>query len=409
MRPFRKKETFDETKARQPFTVVKNELDNSAEVNLYGEVVNNRPKDFWTDEVDDAMYIVLREFLDELNGLNNFDKVTFRINSVGGDADAGKAIYNRIRDMKAETTTIVDGLAASAASIIFMAGDKRQVNVGSQIMIHGASTLLMGYYNASDVKGALDMLKGYDDSLATIYADRTGNSKESIARMIQNTTWLSASDAVDKGFADEIVNESEPVAAKVTGAEDLIIVNGNPLRLPPNMMPAMSYKKAVPIDKVFRGEGSLNIDTKISNYEEEGKEMKLEELKAQYPDLVNAIASEATEAARTETEQAVKDAILAERERIKGIEEIQNRISDKELVNKAKFDTAMDAKELAFEAMKAEANINAEALNKMDSDAQNSGASEVVADPVSGSEAEAKQQEVANGAALIAAAFNSIK
>lgn len=405
MKLFKHEGPLNEVKERRPFTIVKNELDNTAEVNLYGEVVNNRPKDFWTDEVDDSMYIVLKEFLDALNGLNNFDSITFRINSVGGDADAGKAIYNRIRDMNAETTTVVDGLAASAASIIFMAGDKRQVNVGSQIMVHGASTLLVGYYNASDVKGALDMLKGYDDSLATIYADRTGNSKESMARMIQNTTWLSASDAVEKGFADEIINATEPVAAKVSGAEDLIVVNGNPLRLSPELMPALRYGKNIPIDKVFRGKGPLNIETE--NIQRKEKEiMNIEELKAQYPDLVDAIAKEASEAARAESEKVVADAVQAERDRIKGIEEIQNRISDKELVNKAKYDTAMDAKELAFEAMKAEADVNAKALEAMDSDAKGSGAMDVVPDPVAGSEVEAKKQDVADGAALLAEAFN---
>lgn len=405
MKLFKREEPFNEVKERQPFTVVKNELDNTAEVNLYGEVVNNRPKDFRTDEVDDSMYIVLREFLDELNGLANFDKVTFRINSVGGDADAGKAIYNRIREMDAETTTIVDGLAASAASIIFMAGDNRQVNVGSQIMVHGASTLLIGYYNAADVKGALDMLKGYDNSLAEIYADRTGATKEAMARMIQNTTWLSASDAVEKGFADEIVNSAEPVAAKVSGAEDLIIVNGNPLRLSPDMMPALRYRQTVPIDKVFRGKGSLNIDTNNIQRKEK-KIMNIEELKAQYPDLVDAIAKEASEAARAESEKVVADAVQAERDRIKGIEEIQNRISDKALVQKAKFDTAMDAKELAFEAMKAEADINAKALSAMDADAKDSGVNDVTPDPVQGSEDETRKQDVADGAALIAAAFN---
>lgn len=405
MKLFKREEPFNEVKERQPFTVVKNELDNTAEVNLYGEVVNNRPKDFWTDEVDDSMYIVLREFLDELNGLANFDKVTFRINSVGGDADAGKAIYNRIREMDAETTTIVDGLAASAASIIFMAGDNRQVNVGSQIMVHGASTLLVGYYNAADVKGALDMLKGYDNSLAEIYADRTGATKEAMARMIQNTTWLSASDAVEKGFADEIVNSAEPVAAKVSGAEDLIIVNGNPLRMSPDMMPALRYRQTVPIDKVFRGKGSLNIDTNNIQRKEK-KIMNIEELKAQYPDLVDAIAKEASEAARAESEKVVADAVQAERDRIKGIEEIQNRISDKALVQKAKFDMAMDAKELAFEAMKAEVDVNAKALSAMDADAKDSGVNDVTPDPVQGSEDETRKQDVADGAALIAAAFN---
>ena len=75
-------------------------------------------------------------------------------------------------------------------------------------------------------------------------------------------------------------------------------------------------------------------------------------------------------------------------------------------MNKAKYDTAMDAKELAFEAMKAEADVNAKALEAMDSDAKGSGAMDVVPDPVAGSEVEAKKQDVADGAALLAEAFN---
>ena len=134
--------------------------------------------------------------------------------------------------------------------------------------------------------------------------------------------------------------------------------------------------------------------------------MNIEELKAQYPDLVDAITKEASEAARAESEKVVADAIQAERDRIKGIEEIQNRISDKALVQKAKFDTAMDAKELAFEAMKAEADINAKALDALDTDAKDSGVNDVTPDPVQGSEDETRKQDVADGAALIAAAFN---
>lgn len=391
---------------RKPYTIVKNEMDNTAEVNLYGEVVNNRPKDFWTDEVDDSMYIVLKEFLDSLNGLSTFDKVTFRINSVGGDADAGKAIYQRIREMDAETTTVVDGLAASAASIIFMAGDTRKVNVGSRIMIHGASTLLVGYYNATDVKDALKMLNSYDDSLAEIYAERTGGTKETMARMIQNTTWLSASEAVEKGFATEIGNGAEPIAAKVTGHDDVIIVNGIPHWLPLDMMPALNYGKPVSPDMVFCGRGPLNIENNAPT-EKEVETMTLETLKAQYPDIVDAIAKEAAEAAQSERDEAVANAVQAERDRIRGIEAIQNRVSDKALVENAKYgETVMDAKELAFEAMKAEADIDKKALEAMDADAKASGTEEVTPEPVSGSEAETRKQDVADGAALLAEAFN---
>ena len=135
--------------------------------------------------------------------------------------------------------------------------------------------------------------------------------------------------------------------------------------------------------------------------------MTLETLKAQYPDIVDAIAKEAVEAAQSERDEAVANAVQAERDRIRGIEDIQNRISDKTLIEEAKYgEKVMDAKELAFEAMKAEADIDKKALEAMDADAKESGAKNVAPEPVSGSEAETKKQEVADGAALLAEAFN---
>ena len=134
----------------------------------------------------------------------------------------------------------------------------------------------------------------------------------------------------------------------------------------------------------------------------------LDEMKTQYPEFCDAIKSEALEAARVENEKAVEDAVMAERQRIKDIEDIQNRISDKELVNKAKYgEEVMDAKELAFEAMQSEADIEANALNDLDADAEDSGAADVVADPVQGTDAEQKTQDVAVGAAMITKALNN--
>lgn len=135
--------------------------------------------------------------------------------------------------------------------------------------------------------------------------------------------------------------------------------------------------------------------------------MTLDEMKAQYPEFVDAIKAEALEAARSENEKAVNDAVMAERNRIKEIEAIQNHISDKELVNKAKYDDVMDAKQLAFEAMQSEKSIEENALNDLDSDVQDSGAANVVADPVQGSEAEQNIQDSKDAAALLSAALNN--
>lgn len=111
---------------------------NDAEINLYGEVVATRPVDFWTGKPLPGDYIEQDAFLRDLDELSTKDNITVHINSVGGDFYAGLAIYNRLRSLNASITTINDSLAASAGSIIFVAGDKgkRKVNAGSNLMIH---------------------------------------------------------------------------------------------------------------------------------------------------------------------------------------------------------------------------------------------------------------------------------
>lgn len=97
--------------------------ENDAEINMYGEVVDTRPIDFWTGEPVGGNFIMLDEFLRDLDGLKSKSNITIHINSVGGDLYGGISIYNRLKALPANITTINDGLAASAGSIIFQAGN----------------------------------------------------------------------------------------------------------------------------------------------------------------------------------------------------------------------------------------------------------------------------------------------
>ena len=110
----------------KPYVIDKAEDGKTAKVNLYGEIVDEVPTDWWTGEKVAGLFIELKSFLNDVEDLSDMDEVFFYINSVGGSVDAGVSIFNKIRAMKAETTTIVDGLAASAASIVAQAGDHRQ-------------------------------------------------------------------------------------------------------------------------------------------------------------------------------------------------------------------------------------------------------------------------------------------
>ena len=95
----------------QAYMIAKSDNGHHVDINLYGEVVQETPIDWWTGEAVDGLYISLNDFLKDLDSLKDADSVTFHINSIGGDVSAGLSIYNRIRALNAETTTIVDGLA----------------------------------------------------------------------------------------------------------------------------------------------------------------------------------------------------------------------------------------------------------------------------------------------------------
>ena len=162
----------------KPYNIVIDEGGNSARVDMYGEVVSARPVDWWTGEPIPGNFIAQDEFLKDLSELEGKDEVTVHINSVGGDMYAGIAIYNRLKGLAAHVTTINDGLAASAGSLIFMAGDDRKMHAGSNLMIHGAAAFLCGYYQVQDLRIAEKQMDAHNRAGINIYAERTGRDEQ---------------------------------------------------------------------------------------------------------------------------------------------------------------------------------------------------------------------------------------
>ena len=359
--------------------------------------------------------------------------VTVWLNSPGGNVFAAAQIYNMLRDHKGAITVKIDALAASAASVIAMAGDTVLMSPVSMLMIHDPSTIAMG--NADDMQQAINTLNEVKASIVNAYHDKTGLSRNKISQLMSDETWLSARKAVDLGFADGLMfaeNEKsgEPDRDPDDPNKDPDDPNKDPdegsegdnpddpkkedpennwkpfgASISRQLVWAKLTKNAPSHSASASGIGVVN--KKQPKKYKEAKDMTVEDLTKQYPDLVNAIADEASKKAVTDSDKAITDAVRAERDRIKEIEEIENRISDKDLVNKAKYETFIDAKTLAFEAMKAEADINKQALAGIDNDGKASGVSNVVPDPVKGTENETKEQEIKDGAALIAAALNN--
>jgi len=390
-----------------PYVINKAEDGKSAKVNLYGEIVEEVPVDWWTGEKISGLFIELKSFLNDIEALSNMDEVFFYINSVGGNVDAGISIFNKIRALKAETTTVVDGLAASAASIVAQAGDHRQVSIGSQTMVHCASAGLVGYYNRESLEQIDRMLESTDKRIAEILADRTGRNTKDILKMMKNTSWMTADEAVGEGFADEVVGKSEPVVDRVQNSS-MFIVNGIPHNLM-NMQAPMFSKigEIAPAQMISDGSEPVGIDNPSkSNKEEKGMDMN--ELKAKHPDLVNQIVEEVKQTAQSENAEAVKDAVAeavtAERKRLQEIDSIADKISA-ELVNEAKYgETPMNASELALKALQNSQAKGQQFLKNRQLEQQAAGVNNIVPEPVSGSEEETVNRDIEDGAAILNAA-----
>lgn len=136
------------------------------------------------------------------------DEITLNIASNGGDVFAASEIYTMLKDSKKSIVVNVQGLAASAASVIAMAGNTVRMSPTSQMMIHKALVSTVG--NSDDLEHESGVLNSIDESIAAAYELKTGLSQTDILQMMSNETWMNAKVAVDKGFADEIMfNESD--------------------------------------------------------------------------------------------------------------------------------------------------------------------------------------------------------
>jgi len=132
--------------------------------------------------------------------------VTVEVNSPGGDMFEGLAIFNILKDHKAEVTVKIMGLAASAASVVAMAGDSIQMGQGSFLMIHNAWGAVIG--NQHDMRAAADTFAPFDAAMADIYASRSGQKVDDVAKMMDAETFINAKDAIEMGFADATFDDS---------------------------------------------------------------------------------------------------------------------------------------------------------------------------------------------------------
>ena len=188
-------------KTMKKFWSFKNLTPGVAELLLYGEIQSERS---WFDFGGGGIFA--DEFVRDLNSLGAVNQITCRINSGGGDIFAAVAIYTQLKMHAAKIICVIDGLAASAATLILMAGDVIQMPTGAMIMIHDPLAVLMGMYKSEELAKQADTLDTIKESIVAIYTERTGTSKAKLADMMAEETWMTADQAIELGFADQKIS-----------------------------------------------------------------------------------------------------------------------------------------------------------------------------------------------------------
>lgn len=162
---------------------------------------------------DDFYGITAKQVAAELKGAKNVKDITVRINSPGGSVFESYSIYALLKDHAATKTVKVDGLAASGASVIAMAGDSIEMAKASMMMIHQAWTMAMG--SADELRATADILDKMNGQLTGLYAERTGQPEETVSAMLAAETWMTAEEALANGFATSINEGQDKLAAYI--------------------------------------------------------------------------------------------------------------------------------------------------------------------------------------------------
>ena len=149
--------------------------------------------------------ITPKQFKDEL--FSGSGPITLWINSPGGDCIAASQIYSMLKDYQGEVTVKIDGIAASAASVVAMAGDKVLMAPTALLMIHNPSMMAFGDHN--DMAKAIDILNEVKESIINAYELKTGQSRAVLSHLMENETWMNAKKAIELHFADGILEDSK--------------------------------------------------------------------------------------------------------------------------------------------------------------------------------------------------------
>lgn len=426
---------------RGPYTMAMVDGEN-AEITMYGEIVEAQPMDWWTGEPIEGSFIIQTEFLKDLESVAGAKSLTIRMNSVGGDAGVAILIHNRLRELAAQGTTltcIVDGVAMSGGSLIMSACDIVIVNPASIVMIHKCWSSLWGGYNADELKELAARNEAWDKAQVSIYKRKCGLSDMVISNMMAKTTYMTGTEAVEKGFADKVIEDAAPLDIAASADGRSLFVRGRQFHLTPGMfapdsIPTVTPEAAAPVEannqKPAQTGGQNGGNTMAKTLEELRKENPAlaEQLMAEARAAVSAsgaagapavsatpVAPVAPPATPAPQASGNIDPAEVERKRLQDIDALAG-VFDAETINAAKYgEHRCTAQEMVYAAAQKASQQGGKFLAALMADTIGSGAQDVGAangagsDGTGGTGGEDTPQAMAAQAKLDAKAFNERK
>lgn len=357
-----------------------------AEMTLYGDIVETRPIDWWTDEPVEGNFIMQDEFLEDLETIKGCDDLTIHLNSCGGDAFVSIAIHNRLRELSdggMDITCIVDGAAMSGGSLIMCACDHVKVNPSSLILIHDCWSFAWDRFNSTKLRKLADDLDVINESQAEVYVRKTGMSADEIRAMMKEETMFTGRKAVDMGFADELLEVADDADVAVSADHKSLIACGRRMRIAAmGAIPdGVKVVEAETLTTQGNGGDKKTAEPSAAASNNGGVNMTLQEFMDQNPEAAEELMKEAQADAQEALASAREEGAQAERERLAGIDEISS-LYDAETVRAAKYgENRCSAEQLAFRAAQEMAKTGKTFMNQLQAEYQESGAKDVVSAP----------------------------
>lgn len=337
----------------------------NAELLVYGEI------DEWWGEVRS------RDFAEQLQAITS-DEIDVRINSDGGSVFTAQAIYSSLKRHPAKINVYIDGIAASAATIIAMAGDRIIMPENAMMMVHNPMT--GAYGNAEDMREVADILDKVAETLIAVYRSKTGLDDDKIKELLSKDTYLTAAECLDLGLVDEVTSALKISASRKNSGD--YVVNGLTIE-------ADRYKR---LPEAWRND--VECTKAVEPKKPETKEvtsMTLDDFKAQHPELFQAV---------------VDSAVQQERERIKAIEEMTMQ-GHEAIALSAKFENAITPEAFAVELIKAEKAVKEKYLADRKADAQAANVDDASNQQQDTHEHQSEGEKVKAAASVMARAFSA--